>query len=463
LRHRLRRVYWALRSGRGAHQIRQLLLVGFGGLLLLLALTGFVALSVLGKIEARNDSIRRDYVNRNRILEQLRSDVYLSGTFVRDLLLEPDPRLADAHRQELKVTRARIETMIGEYDRMLRGEERAPFEMFSREVKAYFDSLTPALGWNADERRSKGYEFMKTSLLPRRMTIVRLADQIRAVNERQMEAGTRQVADLFASFRHSFVLLLVFTLFAGALLAGGSIYRILRLERLSARRFEEIESARGALRDLSARLLQVQEAERRALSRELHDEVGQSLSAVLLGVGNAAASLSEDNNPEAREQLQELRRLAERTVAVVRDMSLLLRPSMLDDLGLIPALEWQAREVSRMNKLHVEVSAEGVSEDLSEEHKTCVYRVVQEALRNVTRHASAKNAHVTLVQDEEQLRLEIRDDGQGFTPAREKGIGLLGMEERVMHLGGSFTLNSEPGKGTRIRVAVPLRAWQMAR
>jgi signal transduction histidine kinase len=101
----------------------------------------------------------------------------------------------------------------------------------------------------------------------------------------------------------------------------------------------------------------VQESERRAISRELHDEVGQLVSALLLAVGNVAASLSVDTVEDSKRQLQDIRRFAEKAVAVVRDMSLLLRPSMLDDLGLIPALEWQAREISREGNVRVKVSA----------------------------------------------------------------------------------------------------------
>src|SRR5581483_10885285 len=199
--------------------------------------------------------------------------------------------------------------------------------------------------------------------------------------------------NLFSRFRRSLIGLLALTLVCGTLLATISIRRILRLEEISAGRFEEAEQAREALRDLSARLIAVQESERRSLSRELHDEVGQSLSALLLGLGNVAALLR-DSNEDARAQLQDLRRLAERTVAVVRDMSLLLRPSMLDDLGLIPAVQWQAREVSRTKNLRVQVQAGSISEDLSDEQRTCVYRVVQEALHNITRHAKAKSVRI---------------------------------------------------------------------
>jgi signal transduction histidine kinase len=438
-----------------AAQSRRLLLVGFGGLLLLIAFTGLNAVSVLKKIETRNESIRQDYVNRDRIVQQLRSDIYLSGTYVRDLLLEPNPALADIHRSELETARVRIQSMLAAYRHILRGEEREPFLEFANAVQTYFDSLRPALQWDPKQRRALGYAFMKNSLLPRRMVIVQLADQIGRLNEKQMENGNQKVRELFASFRKSLVLLLVLALLCGTLLAGVSIQRVLRLERLSNARFEEIVQARGALRDLSARLLEVQEMERRSLSRELHDEVGQSLSALLLGIGNVAATISAESDAGAREQLQDIRRLAEKTVAVVRDMSLLLRPSMLDDLGLLPALEWQAREVSRTTKLRVDVRADSISEDLPDEYKTCIYRIVQEALRNVTRHAKARSVEVNLAQNVGGLRLTIQDDGQGFFPEKQKGIGLLGMKERALHLYGSFHVDSEPGKGTRIDVELP--------
>ncbi len=431
-------------------------MLGFGGLLLLFGLTGLDALSILGKIQDENQRIRQDYVNRERILDQLRSDIYLSGTYVRDFLLEPDPARADLHRKEFETARLRIQRMLAAYDYILRGEERKPFEQFSRELVDYFDSLQPALQWNANQRRALGYAFMTTSLLPRRETIVRLADQIGQVNQRQMDAGNKEVADLFANFRRSLAILLIITFLGGLVLAAGSMQRILRLEREAAEKFQETVQARSALRDLSARLLEVQESERRALSRELHDEVGQSLSALLLGIGNLTASIGSESSSETRDELGHLRQLAERTVAVVRDMSLLLRPSMLDDLGLVPALQWQGRELSRTSNLAVQVDAEGVSEELPDEHKTCIYRVMQEALHNIIRHAKAKSAHIRLVQNKERLLLTIEDDGLGFTPERDKGLGLLGMEERVKRLGGSFDVLSQPRKGATIRVELPL-------
>lgn len=437
-------------------QTRRLLLIGFGGLLLLLAFMGVNALSVLNRIQTQNEGIRRDYVNRDRILEALRSDIYLSGTHVRDFLLEPDLRQSELYRAELNTDESRVDAMIVAYEAILRGEEKLPFGHFKSEVGAYFDSLRPALQWSPEQRKELGFSFMKKSLLPRRLTIVRLADQISLLNQEQMNAGNQEVVALFSKFRSDLSVLLAATLIGGLLLAGGSIFRILRLEAISTTRFTEVLEARRALRDLSARLVEVQESERRALSRELHDDVGQSLSALLLALGNVAAMIPPNEHPEIRAELLDTRRLAERTVATVRDMCLALRPSMLDDLGLIPALEWQAREISRTSLLQVTVHGSAASaEDLSDDQKTCIYRVVQEALRNVLRHAKAKQAQVRLSETAEAIHLEIKDNGQGFSPAREKGLGILGMQERVKHLGGRFDVRSSPGQGAVIEVDLP--------
>jgi signal transduction histidine kinase len=154
--------------------------------------------------------------------------------------------------------------------------------------------------------------------------------------------------------------------------------------------------------------------------------------------------------------VESIRKLAESSVHVVRNMALLLRPSMLDDLGLVPALQWQAREISKRTGMAVTVDAEGVADDLPEEHRTCIYRVVQEALNNCARHASAHSVRIQVVQQDARIRLSVQDDGQGFDSTHVRGLGLLGMEERVTHLGGRFHLQSEPGLGTKLRIEIPL-------
>jgi signal transduction histidine kinase len=131
---------------------------------------------------------------------------------------------------------------------------------------------------------------------------------------------------------------------------------------------------------------------------------------------------------------------------------------MLDDLGLIPALEWQAREVSRRSSIKVKVVAENVSDSLPDPVRTGIYRLVQEALNNVARHSGAKSVLVTVQQKEGSIVLTVKDDGSGFEPDKTRGLGLLGMEERVKQLGGRLEIESQPGHGTLLRATLPLAA-----
>jgi signal transduction histidine kinase len=231
--------------------------------------------------------------------------------------------------------------------------------------------------------------------------------------------------------------------------------RTLRLEQELERRYREGVETRQELQHLSARLVMAQEEERRTISRELHDEVGQSLSALLMEAGNAAAQVPPDS-AEIRRHVDSIKKLAEASVNVIRNMTLLLRPSMLDDFGLVPALEWQAREVSKRTGLRVQVSADDGAGDLPDAHKTCIYRVVQEALHNCARHSQARSVKVVVEQEPEKIVLSVEDDGRGFDANRVRGLGLVGMAERVTHLGGVFAVRSQPGSGTKVAVELPL-------
>jgi signal transduction histidine kinase len=238
-------------------------------------------------------------------------------------------------------------------------------------------------------------------------------------------------------------------------MASFSTRKILKLEDQARLRYEEVADARGQLKDLSARLVQAQETERRALSRELHDEVGQSLSAVLMELRNLSAGLKVRSEEQSRSHVETVKGLVENTVRVVRNMALLLRPSMLDDLGLIPALKWQARESAKRTSMDVTVATELDSDDLPDEYKTCIYRVVQEALHNCARHSRATAVRIRVEQRPERLVLIIQDDGQGFDVRHMKGLGLLGVQERVARLGGSCNIHSKPGRGTILTVELP--------
>jgi len=126
----------------------------------------------------------------------------------------------------------------------------------------------------------------------------------------------------------------------------------------------------------------------------------------------------------------------------------------------VPALEWQAREVSRNHGIRVNVAADGVSDDLPEDHRTCIYRIVQEALHNAVRHSGASTVRITVKQSPEDVHVLIQDDGCGFRPEAEKGLGLVGIEERVTHLGGKLRIDSHAGRGTLLAITLPLEVHE---
>lgn len=213
---------------------------------------------------------------------------------------------------------------------------------------------------------------------------------------------------------------------------------------------KHLEEVEEGLRALSQRLVESQELERKKLSRELHDEVGQILTALRVQMGQI-----EPAGEASAAHLQQASALADRSLRSVREMARGLRPAMLDDLGLGPAVNWLCRDVSRNTSLDVSVQLEGEFSGLTESQRTCLYRVVQEALTNCVKHAGATTARVLLHDSPRDVVLTIQDSGIGFAAGSSGGIGLLGMRERVEELEGEFAVVSSPGSGTVIRAILP--------
>jgi signal transduction histidine kinase len=285
--------------------------------------------------------------------------------------------------------------------------------------------------------------------------VLEAADRVHDLAERDLERSSETVGEMVASARARLIVLMGLTVLIGVSLAGVALWRLLRLEAESSQRFQEVLKTRGELKRLSAELLSAQETERRRISRELHDEVGQVLSAISFGLGGARSALKNGDREEVLDQLSRIQEMIESNMAVVRNIALLLRPTMLDDLGLVPALKWLAREVSRNGTVDVDFVAEAFPDDLPDEHRTCIFRVVQEAVRNAARHSGARHVRIWLRQEPDGIRASVRDDGKGFDPAQEKGLGMIGMEERVLHLGGQLRVDAEPGRGTLVSFELP--------
>jgi signal transduction histidine kinase len=431
------------------------LLAGFGGLLAIMALAGIYGIGVLQKIRRNDNQIRRQFLSKNHALNDIRSQLYLSGTYVRDYLLEPEPSRAETFRANLEEVHRQMESALESFGRQLEPDQSQYYTELSTGLSSYWQILAPVFQWDGNQRRRQGYVFLRDEIFPRRAAMLTIADRIAYINEQQLNAGNHQVDYLLSEFQTRLAITLLTTLLLGLGMAAFSTRKILRLEAQAHTQYQEVVGARRHLEALSARLVHVQENERRALSRELHDEVGQALSAVLVELRNLSAETAIQTDEQSRDHVETVKSLVENSVRVVRNMALLLRPSMLDDLGLVPALQWQAREVSKRTSMDVSVATELASDDLSDEYKTCIYRVVQEALHNCSRHARATKVRIRVQQEPSRLSLSIQDDGQGFDARQTKGLGLLGIEERVAQLGGKCEIHSAPGSGTILAIELP--------
>jgi two-component system sensor histidine kinase UhpB len=219
---------------------------------------------------------------------------------------------------------------------------------------------------------------------------------------------------------------------------------------------KELEKANHRLRLLSRRLFEVQEKERRHLARELHDEIGQALTAAKI---NLQAATKEADGAKSK-RIDETTAILEKLLGQVRQISLDLRPSMLDDLGLVPALRSLLDQQGRRASVAVHLSAKNVPENLDPEIQTTCFRIAQEAITNAVRHANASCIDVDLGRENGNLRLQVRDNGRGFdadsVQAQAVGLGLVGIKERAALVDARAKIISSPSNGTTVEVSLPL-------
>ncbi len=421
----------------------------FLGLLGIMLIASMTALNDLNEMHRGEQEARRDFLVRTQALSGLCLSIQIYGETVQHYVVSTDPG-DDAE------VRAILGRLTRDIDAEFRGYPAGTQELTAlRTIAQLFarqrDLVDNMLNWPSDERRRRAPLLIDREVEPIQMEILQRSDQLRIANDQTLHDADQTLLAQFAVQQGNLTRSIVLALGSALVLILASLVYILRLESQTRNRYNELVRSRGELERLSARLVDAQETERRNISRELHDEVGQTLGALLVDFGRLAAAAPS----EMREQVEHMKSVCERSVKSVRNLALLLRPSMLDDLGLVAALEWQGREVSRTSEMEVDVQSENVSDDLPDEAKVTVYRLVQEALNNAVRHSGARNARVRVDQDGHRILVTVADDGRGFNPDRVRGMGILGMEERVKRLGGSLAIDSKPGQGTTLTAELP--------
>ncbi len=431
------------------------LVMAIGGVLLALLLgSGAVALRFLGEMHAEQQTVTHALATRTQMLSGLWLSIQSYNEAVRQYMTQESADHDRAARQHLDKLTMDIASELKRYPGDRDPTEAAlldgMWEVFSNQRTLYIAVIAPDSGERQRPRKDPGNEH-EVSL---QRQILDWSGKFQRWSGERIQRADAALVTNFGNAQRGLSQALAIGFGSGLLmvLAGGAY--IVRLERQTQSRQLLLMRSQRELQRLSARLQDAQEAERRSISRELHDEIGQALGALLVDIGRLSTTLSGDR-PEIRAQLDSMRLVATRTVQAVRNIALLLRPSMLDDLGLVAALEWQGRETSRRSEIEVAVESDDVPDDLPDTYRICIYRLVQEALNNAVRHSGARNAKVTVRRSAICIVVQIKDDGRGFDPDRMRGLGMLGMEERVKRLGGGFTIQSRPGDGAELTAELP--------
>src|SRR5215510_6630943 len=371
------------------------LAAGLGTLIVLIAVLGFGAIHRADVIYRDMQAAQDTYSETETFRRGIASDMYLADILLRDYLLDPSPQSAPHHRQELLTIRDSLQERLDELSKYMPENDSSGLARLQAEVEAYWDSLDPIFEWTPKEKAGRSWVFLARKVLPRREAVVSLAREVAKINSENFD---RERDRLRASQQvlHKFLIqIMTVALILGTFVALLTTYRVLVLENRHDAQRKQIEETQNNLRRLSQRLVQAQEIERTALSRELHDEVGQKMTA--LGMELRNLEKLRDSNPGAFEKrMEEVKQLNIDAMRAIRDLAMGLRPSMLDDLGLEAALEWQGREFSRHTGVPADVQVNSALDELSESQRTCIYRVVQEALTNCARHAKAKSVLVSV-------------------------------------------------------------------
>jgi signal transduction histidine kinase len=428
-------------------------LVGLGSLLALLFLPGVAALRKTQEVYDRIRAVQQAHQQTQAILNEIERRLYLNSILVRDFLLDSSPTPAGKYEKDFAANREVVEKQLGGLTSVGRGA--GAVQRLRAEFGGYFASVEPVFAWTPEQRQERATYFLREQQRPRRQSILAIAEEIGRLVSATYDEQYASVNSSQLEFNRDMERVVGLAFFIGAIIAGGSIVRISSLEQRADRQHAKTERAEVELRQLSTQLMHAQEEERKSISRELHDEVGQMMTALRMQLGTLERV--REDPAQFQEHIGEAKGLAEQSVRAVRDLAVGLRPSVLD-LGLAPALQWQARHFAKHSGIPVQVEIDGELQDVPEEHRVCIYRIVQETLTNCAKHARAQKADVSVRVKDRWLEATVRDDGDGFdaTAARGGGLGLIGIEERVRKLGGTLRIDSAKGTGSTLLVRLPI-------
>ena len=443
--------------------IKAALLLGFGLTFGIWLFAGYYFTKRSGDVEHRAAAINTRYMHAQELLSTVRSQVLLGSVYVRDALLDPNPATVLESRRQVEETYRAVDQALQQYVPVLdSAAERERVGRLQSEIGDFQRTMVQVLETDSRRWPTDAGVLLRTRIMPKRELVIRVSEEVQALNRNAFVQQQREIAEidgvsqrrlwesLGIALAASFGIALLVAFYAG------------RLEnRIRRQQLQDAQNARE-LQRLSTKLITAQEEERRSIARELHDEVGQVLTTIKVELAVAQRTI-EASGGDAH-LLEDARSIADGALTSVRDLSHLLHPALLDDLGLPSAVEWYLRGFGRRHGIRAEVLHDRMDERLTADIETSAYRIVQEALTNVVKHARATTCRVYLQRLANTILITIEDDGAGFDAAEVErapgrvGLGLIGIRERASQLRGTVRLESAPGKGTRLTVELPAYA-----
>ena len=450
------------RHVRAPSTIRGALIAGFVAVFALWTFSAYDLTRGLTELEARVAEARTSFVRGEQVLSTIRTSVLLGSVYLRDALVDTGAITRQYYRDELKQIRNDIGVRLPAYAQDVHSPmERQQWALLQTELDDYWASLDVVFGPDMPRNSVDAATFLRQRVVPHRDTILRILDRLAALRGVAGQRHEVEMSLLYGEVRQRLLDMGGLTMLIGIVVALLATWYVGRLEReIDRQRGIDVQNRRD-LERLSARLVSAQEEERRVIARELHDEVGQALTAIKMELGVAHREVH--TGSRAANSLAGARAIAESALQSVRDMSQLLHPSMLDDLGLPDTLDTYLRAFSKRTGIRGQFLHERMEDRLPPDVEVCVYRIVQEALTNIARHSGARSCAVRLVRRDQALQVAIEDDGHGIGPdaapagPARRGLGIIGMRERAASLAGSFSIDPRKGGGTRVTVMLPLQ------
>jgi signal transduction histidine kinase len=433
------------------------LALGFGATFGLWLSAGYYFTRRIAEVQRDAAAVNTRYMGGQELLSRVRTQVLMGSLFVRDALLDPDSATVDTSRRQVQDTYAEIDRALQQYVPILNSaDEQARINGLRREIDGFRTTLLDVLDSDRRQWRSQA-RLLLGQIMPRRASLMQMSDEFQKLNRSAFLQQQQMVAGIYAATQRRVWETLAFALLASLGIALFATWHVSRLERdLQRRRLKELQTTND-LQRLSTKLVTAQEEERRTIARELHDEIGQVLMAIKVELALAQRRI--ETTGGSGRLLDDAQSITDGALHTVRDLSRLLHPALLDDLGLPAAVDWYLSGFGKRHGIAVELLHEGMAERLVPEIEAAAYRIVQEALTNVAKHAHATFALVYLSRAGLLVKVTIEDNGVGFEPGRERrGLGLIGIRERVAHLQGTVHVDSAPGRGTRLTIELPARA-----